>query len=125
MMTNTIAPEMMARYRATARKREEERQSALDARYIAAWDTARSAATLLKERYGVDTVWLFGSLLNRKHFFERSDIDLAVREIEGRDFYRAVSALLDLSPEFSIDLIEVAYASSSLREKILNEGVEL
>jgi len=124
-VTNQISSEMMSRYRATARRREAARQSVLDARFAAAWETARSAASLLKERYAIDAVWLFGSLLDREKFYERSDIDLAVREISGREFYRAVSALLDLSPGFSFDLVEVDFASPALRDAILREGVLL
>ena len=124
-MSTELSTEMLARYQATARQREQARQFLLDDRFVAAWESARSAAALLKERYDVDGVWVFGSLLNRERFFERSDIDLAVGQVEGRAYYRAVSALLDLSHDFSFDLVEVDFAPPSLRETILSEGVRL
>ena len=124
-MSNELSAEMLARYRATAKRRRNERQATLDARFTVAWNTARAAALLLKERYAVDTVWAFGSLIERERFFERSDIDLDVPRIEGRDYYRAVTALLDLSPDFSFDLVEIDFAPPGLRDVILSEGVQL
>lgn len=124
-MTGEISAELLARYRATAKQRQSEREARLDARFAAAWDAARAAVALLKERYAVDTVWVFGSLLERPKFYERSDIDLAVQQIEGRDYYRAVSALLDLTPEFSFDLVELDFAPPALHDAIAQEGVRL
>jgi len=124
-MTVAISEEMIARYRASARQREGDRQTSLDTRFVAAWNVARHAAAMLRERYGVDNVWAFGSLLDRAKFFERSDIDLAVHQIDGREYYRAVSALLDLSPDFSFDLVEVDFAPASLQQTILSEGIPL
>ncbi len=124
-MTGEISAEMLARYRATAKQRQNEREARLDARFAAAWDAAHAAVALLKERYTVDTVWVFGSLLERAKFYERSDIDLAVKQIEGRDYYRAVSALLDMTPEFSFDLVEIDYSSPNLCDAILRQGVAL
>jgi len=120
-MTADIPAQMLARYRATATQR----QQRLDVRFTAAWAVAHMGAALLKDRYGVDDVWVFGSLLSRARFYERSDIDLAVKQIEGRDYFRAVSALLDLTPEFSFDLVEIDFAPSALRDAIMHEGVQL
>ena len=129
-MTVTISPEKMAVYRATARKKAAHRKAALDVRHNHAWETAHIAARMLREDFDAQKVVVFGSLLNRRRFHERSDIDLAAWGIPERRYLRAVCQLLDLDPEFSFDLVrmEEAYEDTfrvSLVKTIEQEGVVL
>lgn len=80
---------------------------------------------LLKGEFGATQVAVFGSLVQPHLFHGRSDIDLAVWGINGRDYYRAVSRLLSLEPEISVDLVEVEHASPRLQEKIKHESQPL
>ncbi len=120
-----ISPEEMEVYRASARRRRMVRLQEVEARYRRAWETARRAAALLKEKYGIRQVWVFGSLVRRERFHSRSDIDLAVPVLDDKVWLRAVRDLLDLDPEFSIDLVELEHASPSLRATVYEEGEEL
>jgi len=125
-----IPPEKMAIYRATARKKAEREKAALDARYDHAWQMAQIAAQMLSRDFDAQKVVVFGSLLNRRRFHERSDIDLAAWGIPERRYLRAVSRLLDLDPEFSFDLVrmEDVYeidTRTSLVNRIEREGVIL
>jgi uncharacterized protein len=87
--------------------------------------TARQAASLLRETYSAQRVVLFGSLAKRAGFTLWSDIDLAVLGISHHLFYAAVAAVTGLSPEFKIDLVDLAACKPSLRTTIEHEGIDL
>ncbi|MEM6717538.1 MAG: nucleotidyltransferase domain-containing protein, partial [Cyanobacteria bacterium P01_C01_bin.147] len=53
-------------------------------------------------------------MLTPEKVHSRSDIDLAVWGLPATDYLRALAAVLDIDPDFSIDLIEVEHASSHL-----------
>jgi predicted nucleotidyltransferase len=124
-MTLQITPEQMTGYREGYRRRRAQRQQAMSARHARAWQVARAAATLLKEQFGAAQVAVFGSVLRPERFHERSDVDLAVWGLDERMYLKAVSQLLDLDPEISVDLVEAEFAAPRLRAVIEQEGVLL
>lgn len=124
-MTLNIPPEKMAEYRATYRKRQALARKKLDERFELAWEIARRGAELLRSEFQVKKVVVFGSLTNRKLFHIRSDIDLAVWGLPDKLYFRALGAVLDMSPEFLVDLVPFTDASDSLRRTIETEGIEL
>ena len=85
---------------------------------------ALAAARLLKTRWGVSKVILFGSLLTLKKVHSRTDIDLAVWGLTKADYFRALAEWLDIDPDFSIDLIEAEDARLTLQQAI-QRGIEL
>lgn len=87
--------------------------------------TVRRAVSTLKKQFGVKKVVLFGSIIHSGLFHSRSDIDIAVWGLKGREYYRAVGVLQALDPEIGIDLIAYEQASSSLRKVIHSEGREV
>lgn len=124
MSTLLIAPEKMERYRATARQRAVRDQAALARRYAHAWQTARSAAALLKDQFAAKQVFVFGSLLHPQRFHAQSDIDLAVWGVDERVYLRALSALLDLDPEFSFDLMRMEETQAEVGRAALVKTIE-
>lgn len=94
-------------------------------RWERAWQIARLAARLLRERFGATRVVAFGSLAHRTWFTPWSDVDLAAWGIPPDAFYRAVALVTGLSPEFEIDLIVPEDCRPALRQVIEREGVEL
>ncbi len=124
-MTVDISLEKLSEYREGARRRKIARQSKLDEQFQRAWAIARQGATLLKNEFGGQKVVAFGSLINRARFHERSDIDLAIWGIAEKDYLRALGRLLDLTTEFSIDLVRVEEAHTYLHKTIDTEGVVL
>lgn len=58
-----------------------------------ALELARRAARLLRERFGVEQVVAFGSLVHIEWFSRWSDIDLAAWNIPADQFFRAVAAV--------------------------------
>ncbi len=77
---------------------------------------------LLKERFGASRVVVFGSLVRKELFHRRSDVDLAVWDLDENIYYRAVGQLLYLDSEISMDLVRIEEASDSLRSRIEKEG---
>lgn len=115
----------MESYRETAKKRARARREHLEARRGRAWEVARQAAALLVDEFGATKVAVFGSLLHPELFHGRSDVDLAVWGLAERDYFRAVSRLLSLGGDISVDLIEMENASDRLRNRILAEAKHL
>lgn len=110
-------------YVATARRRQQQRQSRLSQRWQAASNVAVQASQVLKQEFAAKKVVLFGSALRQEDFHEGSDIDLAVWGLPPKLYFQAVARLLDLS-DFSIDLVEAEGAKDYLQQAIA-EGKEL
>lgn len=85
---------------------------------------ASAIAKELKARFGADRVRLFGSLV-RGDFHAWSDIDLAVWGVNPVEFYRGVAFASGFSAQFKVDLVDGDDCSDSLRQHILQEGIEL
>lgn len=97
----------------------------LSKRYVAAWDVAKKASTILKDYYGAQKVVVFGSLTSRCSFNRWSDIDLAAWGIPDEKFYAAVGAVTGLTTEFKIDLVDAEECRMSLRKAIEDKGIEI
>jgi predicted nucleotidyltransferase len=120
-----ISEKDMAVYRAIAETRWHEEQRQLSLRYERAWIFARKAADMLKKEFGAERVRVFGSLLRKELFHPNSDIDLAVWGIKEKEYFRAVSRVLDLDSEITADLVMADDAKPSLYERIETEGIEI
>ena len=124
-MSLNLTPEQMAGYRTGARRREQQRAQALAGRHARAWDVARRGAQMLKDQFGAARVTVFGSVLRPEFFYERSDVDLAVWGMDERLYLKAVSRLLDIDTDISVDLVEAEFARPTLLSVIEQEGVAL
>ncbi|MCS6925743.1 MAG: nucleotidyltransferase domain-containing protein [Candidatus Binatia bacterium] len=83
---------------------------------------AEACARLLKERFGVRAVYIFGSLAGQSPWHSRSDIDLAVEGLAPEQYVPALSALWQLLPEeLEVDLITLENAPPELVAKIKGE----
>lgn len=85
----------------------------------------RTGASLLKARFGVRRVVLFGSLAHSGWFSVDSDVDLAVEGLAGRDYWDAWRLVEETVGDRPVDLIEIEIAGESLRYAIQRYGVEL
>lgn len=104
---------------------EEQQEAQLKRRYKHAWESAEKAAILLKEEYGAEKVWVFGSLADEARFNLWSDIDLAAAGIPEDRFYAAVAALTRLITDFKVDLIDINDCKESLQQAVKSEGLEI
>jgi len=121
----SLTPKEVESYRRAALLVKPKRRSDLKARRRRAWRVARKAAKILKTEFGASKVMVFGSLIHPALFHERSDVDLAVWGLRGREYYRAVSVLLDIEPSISMDLIAFEDARPGLQDVILKDGRKL
>jgi predicted nucleotidyltransferase len=97
----------------------------LEERLNRAWQAARQATQLLRERYGVSRVRVFGSLLYPNQFHIRSDVDLAVEGLAVHDYWDALADVLFLHEDVTIDLVDPDSCSPVLWAAIEQEGVDL
>ncbi len=93
--------------------------------YDKAWLMAEKASRILQEKYHVKEVFVFGSLLDIDNFRSCSDIDLAVRGLPENKYYLALNDLLDLTSDFSFDLVKIESIPLNFQQKILNYGKNL
>ena len=120
-----IPAEEMAVYRRTARTRWEAEKKNREERRQLAWRLARRAATLLRQEYGVERVFVFGSLTHPERFTLWSDVDLAAWGLTSANWLQAMGAVRDLSQEIELNLVDVAACSPELLSVIEREGATL
>lgn len=102
-------------------RRQQEKQQRR-AHYELGQVRAQEAADYLKQTFGVETVWLFGSMLNADDVYLESDLDLAVKGLSLEQYCEALGDLLVDIKEFSIDLVRVESAPESLLAEIHDKG---
>ena len=79
----------------------------------------KKAIEILKEN-GAEEVFIFGSIANGK-FKENSDIDIAVKGLNEKDFYKVASILMfELENEF--DLIDLDDKQNRFSQMLLRVG---
>jgi predicted nucleotidyltransferase len=82
---------------------------------------AQRLSQLLAEKFEVEAVYLFGSLVWSGIHTPETDIDLAVSGLPGEQYLEAVS-YLERESKFPIDLVELNKVPEHLRQRILTEG---
>jgi len=97
----------------------------LEDRRAKAVGVAKKASLLLRQRYGAKRVVIFGSIAKTKAFSAWSDIDLAAWGIAPDKFFSAVAAVIGLSPDFKIDLVEPDTCREAMRDSIQKHGIEV
>lgn len=118
-------PDALQQYVAHFKQRQVKDGLQQQNRHQQGWEQARLAANILKTTYGVKRVFLFGSLLSPEAVHPSSDIDLAVWGLPLEHYSDAVGTLLLTVKGFSVDVVRLETAQSSLKRSILQSGVEL
>ena len=118
-----LTAEELEVFRAAARRRRAAEKAALAQREQRAWELARLAAALLRERFGAGRVVVFGSLVHPGCFTERSDVDLAAWGLQPHDTLRAMGAVMDLGQEIPLNLVDVNICRPVILEAIERDGV--
>ena len=87
-----------------------------------AQEVAATCVTILKERFGVQEVYVFGSLAGHSPWHGCSDVDLAVEGLAPERYMSALSTLWQLLPEgLELDLITLEDAPPELAARIKGE----
>ncbi|MDZ7261207.1 MAG: nucleotidyltransferase domain-containing protein [candidate division KSB1 bacterium] len=91
--------------------------------YISYWKNRLECAQFLGTQYGVQRVFLIGSLAREGFAHARSDIDLVVEGLASNQYFSALSAVWKkLPPGVELDLIPLEDAYESLKERVFQEG---
>jgi len=85
----------------------------------------REAAAMLKSRFGVKRVVLFGSLAHASWFIPDSDVDIAVEGLLTADYWQAWGLVEEIINDRPVDFIQIESLGESLRRAIERHGVEL
>jgi uncharacterized protein len=112
-------------YRSSLISRQEQETRELKQRRERAWSLALKAADMLKKRFGVKKVVLFGSLARERIFTMWSDVDLAAWGLRPEDTFRAIGEVYDLDEDIRVNLVDVSACRSSFLETIEKDGVEI
>ncbi len=107
------------------RRSSTQHQPLLEDRVAHAWQIAHQVVQLLREKYGVDRVRVFGSLLYTNEFHARSDIDLAVEGLTIRDYWDALADVLFLDDDIVIDLVDPDTCRPAVWSHVEREGVDV
>lgn len=122
-----LTPAELKRYRDAARRRAATRT--LTPADAAVRDDllkrVRTAAAILRTRFGAKRVILFGSLAHEAWYVADSDVDLAVEGLAGDTIWQAWRAVEEIIGDRPVDLVEVETARESLRSAIERTGVPL
>jgi len=89
-----------------------------------AFDKAKTIATLLKEKYNVKNVWVYGSVV-QGDFHQRSDIDMLIDDTYKGSFWEMYVRAQRKATPFHLSLITEKDAFPSLIKFARKEGVRL
>ncbi len=105
-------------------KRKKQKEEEL--KYISeqAMEKAKRISQLLKSKYKIDEIILFGSLAENK-FRKNSDIDIAIINSNKEKYFEMVKEAYDIAAPYRLDLLPIEDASSFLKKKIKMKGVQL
>ncbi len=120
-----LTAEEIGHYQAAARKREAEKRRALEDRIQRARRLAQDAARMLREKYGVKRVVLFGSLVHPETFTFWSDVDIAAWGLTAQNFLQAMNDVAALDSDIEINLVDVAAVRPSLLDTIQRHGQDI
>lgn len=120
-----VSVEALAIYRRTAYNRWQQAEQQRAERRIEAWSLARKAACVLRERFQVQRVVAFGSLVHADRFHLRSDIDIAVWGLTDANWLKPISAVRALADDIDIDLLDVTACAPDFLSVVERDRVEL
>ena len=94
------------------------------------WEKAQARLpqllSVLRQQFGAQRIRVFGSLADKERYTCWSDIDLAVWGIPSAQFYAALEAVNELSPDIKVDLVDPQTCKSPiLKADIEQEGVDV
>lgn len=103
-------------------RKEQDQKKALEKRYNQAWQDSQEIIKFIIERYNPQRIYQWGSLLDREHFAEISDIDIALEGITSAEqIFEIYGNIMNMS-DFSIDLVQMEKIAPEFAEIIKKKG---
>ena len=103
-------------------RREASRQRELDARFDTAWADFDRIVEMIVREFAPLRVWQWGSLLDRRHFSTRSDIDIAVEGLGRAERLFELYALAEALTAFSLHVVELERIEPEYARLIRSSG---
>jgi predicted nucleotidyltransferase len=104
------------------KKKYKKKSDRIDILYQQANSDFKQIIELIIEKYNPKRIYQWGSLINRKHFNESSDIDIAVEGIDSaKKFFHMLGDAQDIT-DFSIDLVDIDKIHPLHAESIRRKG---
>jgi len=94
-------------------------------KYDVIFSKVRFAANEIKKQYGDCTFFLFGSFAHRAWLNEKSDIDIAVKGLKSKYFWKAWVLLDSIIEDRVVDFVDIDDLNETFRQVIYNEGIIL
>ncbi len=85
----------------------------------------QEVATMLKSRFGVRRVILFGSLARKLSFTPGSDVDIAVEGLDTKKYWQAWKLAEEMIGDRPVDFVEIETAKESLQQAVQLYGIDL
>jgi predicted nucleotidyltransferase len=82
-------------------------------------------AQLLRQKFDVSKIVLFGSILDVETFTQWSDIDIAVWGLEPSQTLLAIEEAQGLSSDIEINLVDINTAKPEVYQRILEKNQEI
>ena len=103
-------------------RREASRQRELDARFDAAWSEFDSIVEMIVREFAPRRVWQWGSLLDRRRFSTRSDIDIAVEGLGHAERLFELYARAEALTVFPLHVVELERIETEYARLIRDTG---
>lgn len=88
-------------------RREAARQRELDARFRTAWVDFDRIVAMIAREFAPRRIWQWGSLLHRRRFSERSDIDIAVEGLGSAERLFRLHARAEALTRLPLHIVEL------------------
>lgn len=104
------------------KNRERRREHMLDERFERAREDCAKIVSYIIAEHSPKRIWQWGSLLNRKFFTEKSDIDIAVEGLPTPSEIFDILAHAEEITDFPLDIIELEKIEPEFSELIQRKG---
>ncbi len=102
--------------------RQERRNRILDDKYECAVSDFNKIKGMIVERYNPRRIYQWGSLLDRSHFREYSDIDIAVEGVNDPESFFKMYGDAEKLTSFPLDLLDIEKIPTEFAEIIKSKG---
>jgi predicted nucleotidyltransferase len=102
--------------------RERKRQQMLDERFMRAREDCKKIVFYIAAEYVPAKIWQWGSLLNRRFFTEKSDIDIGIEGLSSPEQIFTILSRAEELTDFPLDIIELEKVEPEFSELIKRKG---
>ncbi len=104
------------------RRKQQQRNELLEKRYAVATRDFQQIVEMIINDFNPLRIYQWGSLLNKKHFSEISDIDIAIEGlVDPQKFFNLLSKAMDMT-DLPLDIVQLEFIHELQKKTILENG---